>query len=42
MGLGYLDQGYTDEKAEEAVARHGIRLEVVKLANAKRGFVLLP
>jgi len=28
--------------AEEAAAEHGIRLEVVKLPEAKRGFVLLP
>ena len=40
--LAYVDQGYTGEKAEEAAARHGIRLEVVKLADAKRGFVPLP
>ena len=36
----YVDQGYTGEKAE-ALAR-GIRLEVVKLAEAKKSFVLLP
>ncbi len=40
--LGFVDQGYTGERAETAAAKHGIRLEVVKLPEAKRGFVLLP
>jgi transposase len=40
--LAYVDQGYTGEQAEQAAAEHGIRLEVVKLPEAKRGFVLLP
>ena len=40
--LAYVDQGYTGKKAAEAAAAHGITLEVVKLAEAKRGFVLLP
>ena len=40
--LAFVDQGYTGKKAEEAAAVHGIQLEVVKLADAKRGFVLLP
>lgn len=40
--LAYVDQGYTGEKASEAACAHGIRLEVVKLPEAKRGFVLLP
>ena len=40
--LGYGDQGYSGtEPAAEAEA-HGIKLEVIKLAEAKRGFVLLP
>jgi transposase len=40
--LAYVDQGYTgDTPAAEAEAR-GIRLEVVRLPEAKRGFVLLP
>jgi len=38
----FVDQGYTGESAEQAAAEHGIRLEVVKLPDAKRGFVLLP
>jgi len=40
--LAYVDQGYTGETAAKAAAEHGIRLEVVKLDEAKRGFVLLP
>lgn len=40
--IEYVDQGYTGEKAAAAAAEHGIALEVVKLAEAKRGFVLLP
>ena len=40
--LAFVDQGYTGKKAAEAAAAHGIQLEVVKLADAKRGFVLLP
>ena len=40
--LAYVDQGYTGDKAAEAAAEQGIDLEVVKLAEAKRGFVLLP
>lgn len=40
--IAYVDQGYTGAKAALAAARHGIELLVVKLAEAKRGFVLLP
>jgi transposase len=40
--LAYVDQGYTGEKASDSAAEHGIRLEVVKQEEAKRGFVLLP
>jgi transposase len=35
-------QGYTGERAGSAAARHGIALEVVRLPQAKRGFVLFP
>jgi transposase len=42
VDLAYVDQGYTGDAAAEAAQTHGIRLEVVKLPNAKRGFVLLP
>jgi transposase len=40
--VGFVDQGYTGESPASAAAAHGIRLEVVKLEEAKRGFVLLP
>ncbi len=40
--LAYVDQGYTGDTAALAAAEHGIALEVVKLPEAKRGFVLLP
>ena len=40
--LGYVDQGYTGVKPAEAARAHGMVLEVVKLSEAKRGFVLLP
>ena len=40
--LAFVDQGYTGETAAESAAAHGLRLEVVKLPEAKRGFVLLP
>lgn len=40
--LAYVDQGYTGEQAEDDAAEHGIYLHVVKLPEAKRGFVLLP
>lgn len=40
--LAYVDQGYTGEQPAKDAEQHGIQLEVVKLAEAKRGFVLLP
>jgi transposase len=40
--LAYVDQGYTGEQAAHDAAAHGIQLEVVKLPQAKHGFVLLP
>jgi transposase len=40
--LAYVDQGYTGDAATADAAAHGITLEVVKLPDAKRGFVLLP
>jgi transposase len=40
--LAFVDQGYTGETAADAAAGAGLRLEVVKLPEAKRGFVLLP
>jgi transposase len=40
--LAFVDQGYTGAKPAQAAATHGIQLEVIKLSEAKRGFVLLP
>jgi transposase len=40
--LGYVDQGYTGPDPAADAAAHGLRLEVVKLPAAKKGFVLLP
>ena len=40
--LAYVDQGYTGARPAADAAAHGIRLEVVRLPEAKRGFVLLP
>lgn len=42
IDLAYVDQGYTGERAADAARTHGLELEVVKLPEAKRGFVLLP
>ncbi len=38
----FVDQGYTGEQPAAEAGTRGIRLEVVKLPEAKRGFVLLP
>jgi len=40
--VAFVDQGYTGEQAAAEAAQHGMRLEVVKHHEAKRGFVLLP
>ena len=40
--LAFVDQGYTGEKPAEDAKKQGIELHVVKLPQAKRGFVLLP
>lgn len=40
--LVYVDQGYTGDVAADAAADQGIELHVVKLPEAKHGFVLLP
>ena len=40
--LAWVDQGYSGPEAAQAAAAHGSKLEVVKLDEAKRGFVLLP
>ena len=40
--LAFVDQGYTGEQAAQDAAQHGIKLEVGKLPEAKKGVVLLP
>jgi transposase len=40
--LAYGDQGYSGAEPAKQASSHGIKLEVVKLDQAKRGFVLLP
>ena len=40
--MAFVDQGYTGDKALDAARRAGIDLSVVRLPEAKRGFVLLP
>jgi transposase len=40
--VAFVDQGYTGDQPAADAQAHGIRLEVVKLPTARRGFVLLP
>lgn len=40
--LAFVDQGYTGDAPREAARKHKIELSVVKLPEAKLGFVLLP
>jgi transposase len=40
--LAYVDQGYTGDTPAKEAQEQGIKLEVVKLEEAKKGFVLLP
>src|SRR5205814_8921920 len=40
--IAFVDQGYTGEDAAQQASDHGIRLQVIKLPRAKKGFVLLP
>lgn len=40
--LAYVDQGCTDKKVAATANRQGIAFHVVKLPEAKRGFVLPP
>lgn len=40
--LAFADQGYTGDQPAGDARRHGIELSVVRLPEAKRGFVLLP
>ncbi|MEM5390047.1 IS5 family transposase [Paraburkholderia phymatum] len=40
--VAFADQGYTGEDAAQAASNEGIDLQVIKLQEAKKGFVLLP
>ncbi len=40
--VAYVDEGYTGPNARHAAQEQGVQLEVVKLPEAKKGFVLLP
>ncbi len=40
--VAFVDQGYTGKEPAAQAAAQGMRLEVIKLEEAKRGFVLLP
>ena len=40
--VAFVDQGYTGDVPAQEAKEHGIQLEVIKLPQAKRGFVLLP
>ncbi|MBB3261754.1 transposase [Paraburkholderia bannensis] len=40
--VAFADQGYTGEEPAQAALDEGIELQVIKLAEAKKGFVLLP
>lgn len=40
--VAFVDQGYTGAAVAEAAAEFGIALQVVKLPEAKHGFILLP
>ncbi len=40
--IAFVDQGYTGNRPAQAAAAHGIQLEVIKLPEARQGFVLLP
>ena len=40
--IAFVDQGYTGEEPAQAAQAEGLHLEVVKLPEAKKGFILLP
>jgi transposase len=42
LEVAFADQGYNGEKAETAAAEQGVELVIVRLPEAKKGFVLLP
>jgi transposase len=40
--VAFVDQGYTGDEPAQAAQAEGMRLEVIKLPEAKKGFILLP
>ncbi|MCE4309256.1 transposase, partial [Xanthomonas hortorum] len=40
--IAFVDQGHTGEEPAQAAKEEGIELHVIKLQEAKKGFVLLP
>jgi TRAP-type C4-dicarboxylate transport system substrate-binding protein len=40
--IAYVDQGYTGDQPAQDAKASGMELVVVKLAEAKKGFVFLP
>ena len=40
--VAFVDQGYTGDEPAQAAQQQGIQLQVIKLPEAKKGFVLLP
>jgi transposase len=42
VDVAFVDQGYTGEEVQAIAESHGVELAVIKLPEAKRGFVLLP
>jgi transposase len=40
--VAFVDQGYTGDQPAQAAQGQGMQLEVIKLPQAKKGFVLLP
>lgn len=40
--VAFVDQGYTGDQPAQAAQAQGMQLEVIKLPEAKKGFVLLP
>jgi len=42
VSIMFVDQGYAGETPKQAAAAEGIDLQVIKLPEAKKGFVLLP
>ena len=42
VGVAYVEGGRTGPKAADAAGAHGLELEVARLLDARRGFVLLP